>query len=345
MKLLRKILYPFSLIYGSITAIRNYLYNNNHMQSTKFKTPIIVVGNLSVGGTGKTPQIEYLIRLLKDNFKVAVLSRGYKRKSKGFVLANETVNAETIGDEPFQYYKKFETIKVGVDANRVNGINQLKQLQSSPEVILLDDAYQHRKVDAGFNILLTSYNNLYVDDAMLPTGNLRENISGAERAKVIIVTKCPQDLDEETQFKIAQKLKPTLYQTVFFTTIDYAQSVKGNKEIKIDDLKNYEVLLVTGIANPVPLTNFLNSKGIIYSHLEYPDHYFFSEKDIADIKNKFNKLNSKNKIILTTEKDYMRTFDKFDYLHYLPIKTKFINHKTDFDNLINTYVEQSSRNS
>lgn len=342
---LRKILYPFSVLYGAITSVRNYLYDKQFLKSTKFKTPTIVVGNLSVGGTGKTPQIEYLIRLLKDNFKVAVLSRGYKRKSKGFVLADSSSNAELIGDEPYQYFTKFETIKVAVDADRVNGIEQLKQLEEKPEIILLDDAYQHRKVEGGFNILLTSYNNLYVDDKMLPTGNLREKENGAERAKAVIVTKCPSNLTDDEQFRITQKLVPKMHQKVFFTTIEYDTAVVGSSEILVKDLNDYEVLLITGIANPIPLTNFLKEKDVVFEHMKFSDHYFFTEGDVKEIELKFNKLKSKNKIILTTEKDYVRIFDKFKKLHYLPIKTKFINHKKDFDNLILEYVGTSSRNS
>lgn len=344
-KTLRKILFPFTLIYSAIIKVRNCLYNKQILKSTKFSTPTIVVGNLSVGGTGKTPQIEYLIRLLKDNFNVAVLSRGYKRKSKGFVLANETVNAEIIGDEPYQYFQKFSNINVAVDANRVNGIEQLLNLAKKPEVILLDDAYQHRKVAGGFNILLTAYNNLYVNDVMLPTGNLREHISGAERAQVIIVTKCPKDLSKAAQLNIVQKLRPTNNQTVFFTCIEYDTKLKGSSELLVENLNSYEVLLLTGIANPTPLTQFLKDKKVKFEHLKFPDHYFFTKSDIAEIKLKFSKLNSKNKIILTTEKDYVRIFDKFEKMHYLPIKTKFINHKKDFDNLILEYVGTSSRNS
>ena len=256
-KTLRKILYPVSIIYGAIIKVRNYLYNKQIFKSTKFEMSTIVVGNLSVGGTGKTPQIEYLIRLLRASFEVAVLSRGYKRKSKGFVLANETVNAEIIGDEPYQYYQKFSTIKVAVDADRVNGIEELSRLEEKPEVILLDDAYQHRKVEGGFNILLTSYNNLYIDDKMLPTGNLREQVSSAKRAQVILVTKCPNNLSEDAQLNIIQKLKPKHNQTVFFTCIEYDAKLKGSSELLVEDLKSYEVLLITGIANPVPLTQFL----------------------------------------------------------------------------------------
>ncbi len=345
MNFFRKILYPFSFLYGLITSIRNYLYNKNIFKSTQFRTPTIVVGNLNMGGTGKTPQIEYLIRLLKNDYKIAVLSRGYKRKSKGFIIAHDTITSEIIGDEPYQYFKKFPTIIVSVDVDRRNGIQQLKQLESPPEIILLDDAFQHRKVEGGFNILLTSYQNLYVDDVMLPTGNLREKVSGAERAQVIIVTKCPTDLNEEAQFEIAKKLQPTLYQTVFFTGIEYDNELKGSSTINITDLANSEVLLVTGIANPNPLKTYLKCRNITFDHLKYPDHHHFKNKDIDEINLVFNSLQSNNKIILTTEKDYVRIFGSLKNLHYITIKTKFISHKIDFDNLIKKYVEQSSRNS
>ncbi len=344
-KFFRKILYPFSLLYGLITTVRNYLYNKNIFKSTQFKTPTIVVGNLSVGGTGKTPQVEYLIRLLQKIYRIAVLSRGYKRKSKGFIIADETVTAEIIGDEPFQYYQKFPSLIVSVDADRRNGILQLKQLKSPPEIILLDDAFQHRKVEGGFNILLTSYKNLYVDDAMLPTGNLREKVSGAERAQAIIVTKCPNDLSEGLQFEITNKLNPANHQKVFFTGIEYDSELKGNSKINISDLAETEVLLVTGIANADPLKTYLKNQHVTFSHLKYPDHHHFKNGDIAEIKSVFNSLHSNNKIVLTTEKDYVRIFGRLKNLHYITIKTTFLNHKIDFDNLIKKYVEQSSGNS
>lgn len=342
---LRKILYPFSLLYGLITAIRNFLYNKNIFKTTDFKTPTIIVGNLSVGGTGKTPQVEYLIRLLQKRYKIAVLSRGYKRKSKGFILADKNSSAELIGDEPYQYYLKFPSVMVSVDVDRRNGIQQLKQLKIPPEIILLDDAFQHRKVRGGFNILLTSCKNLYIDDAMLPTGNLRESVKGAERAQVIIVTKCPNDLSEESQFEITKRLNPGLHQSVFFTGIAYDNVIKGKSTIKIDDLKDTQVLLVTGIANPDPLITYLEGQHIFVEHLKYPDHHHYNNRDIAEINSVFNSLESNNKIVLTTEKDYVRIFDRLKNLHYIAIKTSFLNHKTDFDNLISKYVEQSSGNS
>ena len=340
MKFLRNLLYPFSLLYGLITSVRNYLYENGVLEANQFDTPTIVVGNLSVGGTGKTPQIEYLIRLLKDNFKVAVLSRGYKRKSEGFVLADKTSTAEIIGDEPFQYYKKFENILVCVDADRTNAIEELEHLTKAPEVILLDDAFQHRKVKGGLNILLTSYNNLYVNDFMLPTGNLRENRKGAKRAQIIIVTKCPSNLSDDAQREIHKKLKPTMYQRVFFTTINYDSKLKGKDTLMIDELIGKDVVLITGIANPNPLIAHLNSKNILFKHLKYADHHHFSEKDLNEIK----LLQTENTIILTTEKDYMRLGNSLKNCYYITIETKFINHQNDFDTIIKKYVEQSSRN-
>ena len=339
MKFLRKIGYPFSLLYGIITSVRNFLYNKHIIKSTQFKTPTIVVGNLSVGGTGKTPQIEYLIRLLQNDYKIAVLSRGYKRKSIGFIIANENVTAEIIGDEPFQYYLKFPNIIVCVDADRVNGIQQLEALENPPDIILLDDAFQHRKVDGGLNILLTSYHNLYIDDSMLPTGNLRENISGAKRAQVFIVTKCPINFSEVEQLEITKKLKPKSKQSIFFTTIEYDNDLKGASALSLDNLENFEILLVTGIANPTPLTAYLNNRKIKFKHLKYPDHYHFKEKDIAKINSEFKLLLSNNKIVLTTEKDYVRIFTDLQNLQYIAIQTKFVHNKTGFDKLIKTYVE------
>lgn len=327
-----------------ITSVRNYLYSTNILKSTYFKTPTIIVGNLTVGGTGKTPQIEYLIRLLQKKVRIAVLSRGYKRKSKGFMIATHKSDATTIGDEPFQYFQKFKDVIVCVDADRTNGIQQLEQLNSPPEIILLDDAFQHRKVVSDLNILLTSYNDLYVDDRMLPTGNLRENKSGAKRAHYIVVTKCPENLSSDEQLRITQKLRPTKSQIIFFTSINYSTEIKGASRMNLSALENSKVLLITGIANPSPLVNYLKSKNIDFNHMEYPDHYHFKDQDIRKIKQGFNSLQTNNKIILTTEKDYVRIFDKLKNVYFISIKIAFINPKNEFDKLITSYVEQSTRN-
>ncbi len=342
--ILRKIAFPFSYTYKWITSFRNYLFDIRVLKSTKFDIPTIVVGNISVGGTGKTPQIEYLIRLLSKKYNVAVLSRGYKRKSKGFIIADETSNAEMIGDEPFQYFQKFKNISVCVDTDRVHGVQQLQKLKPETEVVLLDDAFQHRKIEGGLNILLTSYDNLYCDDSILPTGNLRESVVGAKRAQLIVVTKCPENLTENQQFEIIKKLNSSLYQTIFFSSISYDTVLKGDHKITITDLQGSEILLVTGIANPTPLLSHLEKNKIKYRHLKFKDHHHFSNQDIVTINNEFDKIKSNKKIVLTTEKDYVRIFVKLSNVNFIAIKTKFINHKTDFDNLINTYVESSTRN-
>ena len=347
MSKIRKILYPLSLLYGEVVNARNKAYEKGVLNSTSFTIPTIVVGNLNVGGTGKSPQIEYLVRLLKKDYRIAVLSRGYKRKSKGFQLANENSTSDQLGDEPFQFYKKFNNIIVAVDADRVNGINQLQQLETPPEVILLDDAFQHRKVNPGFTILLTDHQNLYVDDSMLPSGNLREKVDGAKRAQVIVVSKCPEDLNDEDQFRIAQKLQPELNQTIFFSAIEYHNQVVNDKD-KIDvlELEKFDVLLVTGIAKPKPLEQFLNVNNIKFKHLKYPDHHDFTESDKKKIRNSFESLKSNKKIILTTEKDYVRNFTvNQKNIYYLPIKTKFLDNEEDFNKLILNYVQQNAGNS
>ena len=340
MNLLRKILFPFAILYGFITGIRNFLFDKGILNRYFLDIPIVAVGNLSVGGTGKTPQIEYLIRLLSPKYKVATLSRGYKRKSEGFVLADSNSNAEIIGDEPFQFYKKFSTIQVAVDANRKNGIDQLLSQNIKPEVILLDDAFQHRKVKAGFYILLTSYGDLYSDDFMLPTGNLRESRSGAKRANLIIVTKCPATLSLDEQNKIKAKLNLDLYQELYFSYINYDDSIYSeNESVVVSEIKNSEKLLLAGIAKPEPFFEHLKSKN--EECLTFSDHHHFSEKDILEIENKAN-----NKIIITTEKDFVRLKGSLskEQLFYLPIRSLFISRSEKFDKTIINYVESSSRN-
>ncbi len=341
---IRKILYPLSVLFEGLTKVRNKLYDEEILVSKAFDLPILLVGNLRVGGTGKTPQVAYLVKLLKEKYRIAVLSRGYKRKTSGFVLANSNSDVSEIGDEAYQLSKQFSTITIAVDADRVSGINKLVALKSPPEVIVLDDAFQHRKIRAGFNILLTPYTDLYTDDSHLPTGNLRENSKGAERAQVIIVTKCPDQLTEEQEFKTAVKLHPTLEQTIFFTKISYADFIQNEQErINLSDLVAYSILLITGIDNPRPLLEFLDSKRIKYKHLSYKDHHHFTESDIEKIEMEFKKFSNKKRLILSTEKDYVRIFESLNGLYYLAIETTFINHQKDFDTLILNYVEENTR--
>jgi len=307
------------------------MYDLGIKSSKSYDFPLICVGNLSTGGTGKTPMIEYLIRLLKDEKSVATLSRGYKRKTEGFVLADENANADTIGDEPFQFYRKFKDITVAVDANRQEGIEKLRKLKPKPNVVLLDDAFQHRKVNAGFNILLTAYNNLYFRDMVLPTGNLREPRSGAKRADLIVVTKCSKTMLDEEKSMITSKLKLKDDQQVFFSYVDYASNVVSkNDELELTTLPKFT--LVTGIANAKPLVDFLKEKELQFDHLEYSDHYNFKATDIDVLASK--------SLIITTEKDFVRLSNYNSLkskLYYLPIEI-VIDKALEFNTAVSNYI-------
>lgn len=340
MNSIRIILFPFAILYGFITSIRNFLFDKGILKSYSFDMPIIAVGNLSVGGTGKTPQIEYLIRLLSPKYQVATLSRGYKRKSEGFILADSTSNAEILGDEPFQFYSKFKNIQVAVDADRKNGIEQLLSNSEKLDIILLDDAFQHRKVKAGFYILLTSYCDLYSDDFMLPTGNLRESRSGAQRANAVIVTKCPSNLSLDEQNKIKNQLQLDYNQQLYFSYIDYDDCVYSeDKTLRVSEIKNVDKLLLAGIAKPNPFFAYLQSEKV--EKLVYADHHHFTENDSREIENK-----SQNKIIITTEKDFVRLKGSVskEKLFYLPIRSSFLSEGKNFDKTITNYVGASTRN-
>ncbi len=340
MKFLRKLLLPFSLIYLLVTAVRNFLYDKGILKSYSFPVPVIAIGNLSTGGTGKTPQTEYLIRLLSDTYRVATLSRGYKRKSKGFVLGSTTSDAGILGDEPFQFYQKFPNIRVAVDADRKNGIEELLGLTPKPRVLLLDDAYQHRRVKAGLYILLTTYGDLYADDFLLPAGNLREGRSGAARAAVIIVTKCPPQLSENAKAAIVRKLKPKKTQKVYFTCIEYDNAVYSEvRQIDSDEVKNTPKVLVAGIAKPKPFFDHLQQPGD--EVFAYPDHHDFTNAELAYLERL-----SLDRIIITTEKDYVRLRGKLsaNRLFYLPIKSRFLADAEIFDKTILDYVGTSTGN-
>ena len=331
MTFLRWLLAPVMPIYWLVSWLRNKLYDLHVFKSKTYNMPIICVGNLSTGGTGKTPMVEYLLNLLKDRYQLATLSRGYKRRTSGFVLASESSDAASLGDEPFQIHQKFPAVEVAVDANRQNGIEQLKSL-TSPEIIILDDAFQHRKVEAGFSILLTAYDNLYTDDFPLPTGDLREPRSGARRADAIVVTKCPPNVEVEKE-AILKKISPLSHQKVFFSSIDYSETFHSSTgAVSYQQLKDHYFTLVTGIANPKPLVGFLKKQGFKFEHLKFPDHHHFSEEDI----NRFNQ----KKLILTTEKDWVRLegrLAKTVKLFYLPIEIR-IDDATAFDDMVNAFV-------
>jgi tetraacyldisaccharide 4'-kinase len=308
--------------------------------SKSYDFPVICVGNLSVGGTGKTPMIEYLIRLLHNDYKIATLSRGYKRNTKGFVLAGATSNAGSIGDEPFQFYKKFPEISVAVDANRVEGIQKILRFKN-PQVILLDDAFQHRSVKAGLNVLLTSFDDLFSDDWLLPVGNLREFSSGKKRAQIIVVTKCPHDFSEQDRREIQLKLKLNVNQELFFSKIQYDEFVYNNQsKLLLDNFFQSPKLLLAGIAKPDTFFNYLKKPGDVC--MTYADHHNFSDIDIQNILKKASKIP-----IITTEKDYVRLVDRIpnEQLFYLPIRSEFLNNGSFFDQMILDYVATNTTDS
>jgi len=332
MKMLRKLLLPFSILYGLIVWLRNKLYDWEIKKSVKFNVPVICVGNLSVGGTGKSPMIEFLIRLLKDEKKLATLSRGYKRESKGFYLLKENEKAAYVGDEPLQFKTKFPMIQVAVDEQRVRGVSNLLQLKNAPQVILLDDAFQHRKITPSFSILLTPFHDLFINDFILPAGNLREPRSGAERAEVIVVTKCPKNTSLEQMEKIAERLKKNVALPVYFSGITYGNLIFNSENTKksLKELKSFT--LVTGIANPKPLLEYLKNEGLVFEHIAFPDHYNFKDQDIEKLK--------KNDLILTTEKDFMRLKNRIPAkkLFYLPIEIKILHNAVTFKKLIKSQI-------
>ena len=332
MSILRKILLPFSLLYGLIIWLRNIFYNTGIFKSKSFPVPVICVGNLSVGGTGKTPMIEYLLRFLLPHYRTATLSRGYGRSTKGFILLDSTDTASRVGDEPLQFKLKFPQASIAVDENRQRGISKLLT-EINPEVVLLDDAFQHRKVKAGLNILLTAYDNLYYKDFILPTGDLREPATGAARAQIIVITKCPPHLNQEEQEIIRRKLHLKTYQNLYFSYVDYANLLVNDRgSIPMDSLNEKQIGLVTGIANPTPFCNYLRHQGIKYTHLDFGDHHVFTQKELS--------LFQEFEVIITTEKDFMMLKDilENDQLYYIPIETRFIEKEEEFKHEIHQYI-------
>ncbi|MES2003289.1 MAG: tetraacyldisaccharide 4'-kinase [Bacteroidota bacterium] len=332
LKSFRVLLLPFALIYGLIIYIRNRMYDKEYLKSAAFNFPLICVGNLSVGGTGKSPMVEYLLGLLKPRFRLGTLSRGYKRKTKGYALANQFSTALEIGDEPMQIHLKFPGIAVASCEERIVGIPHLLQDVPDLQAIILDDAFQHRTVKAGFNILLTEYSNLYTEDFFLPTGDLRDEKSSAKRADVIVVTKCPYDLSAEKKQQLIRELDPEASQKVFFTTIEYGTPYHiFNHHDEWLITPRDEVLLVCGIANPKPLKEYLLAKTHTYYQQDYSDHHIFSIDDLNEIREKFEDINAKDKLILTTEKDAVRLVKFTEQLASLPMYVLPIRHFFLFD--------------
>lgn len=320
----RKLLFPFAIIYGWVVTIRNFLYDKQWLgfKSFSYKKPIICIGNLSVGGTGKSPMIELLVSYLKDSHDLAVLSRGYGRRSSGYLEVEPNLSASQTGDEPLQFKQKFAALRVAVCEDRKTGI---EKLLPQADVILLDDAFQHRRVTPGFSILLTAFDDLFFEDYFLPAGNLRESRKGASRADVIVVTKCPEKVSYARLQEIKFLLNLASHQKVYFSKIGYADTIFGISEsLPLGYLKDKSFTLVTGIANPDPLVLFLKEQGFSFTHKKYADHHRFSASEISELK--------QEELIITTEKDYMRlqgSLGKYA-LYYLPIKTIILNKQESF---------------
>ncbi|HMT30278.1 MAG TPA: tetraacyldisaccharide 4'-kinase [Bacteroidia bacterium] len=349
----RLFLLPVSFVYASIADIRNYLFDKNIFTQKLFKKPVILVGNLSVGGTGKTPHVEYLVRLLHKEFRVATLSRGYGRNTTGFVLGGKGSNSSTIGDEPMQYLSKFDDVTVSVCEDRTEGAEKLFAMQPPPDVIIMDDGFQHRKINPGFKILLTPFDQMFTQDFVLPAGNLRERRSGYLRADCIIVTKCEENLGVEAKRKLISDLKPSSTQEVFFSSITYADliSLFSAESISLNELSHYDVVLFTGIENPKPLYDFLKKKSKSTTEIKFPDHHVFTEKDILKVKGIFDKFANGKTIILTTEKDYQRlkgtaVLSSLSGLpcFYIPVVIK-IDRENEFNTIIKKYVAENKGNS
>ena len=346
LKSFRIVLLPIAIVYGAIIMLRNWLFDNKYLKSATFNFPLICIGNIAVGGTGKSPMVEYLIELLKPHYRLATLSRGYKRKTKGYALANENTTALDIGDEPMQFHLKFPGIAVAVGEERIEAIPQLLHDKPDLEVIILDDAFQHRTINAGLNILLTEFSNLYTHDFFLPTGDLRDEWASAKRSQIIIVTKCPADLSVEKKEKLIKDLKPLPSQRVFFTTIEYGYPYHIYHQNKKAITENIEVYLVCGIANPTPIKEYLLEHAYTYYQKNFSDHHIFTIDDLEDIKERFDEIDAVDKLIITTEKDAVR-LTKFTeqlkdlQLYVLPIKHKFLfNQSEQFNELVMRFINQ-----
>ena len=348
---------PLSSLYGLGVELRNQLFELNILKSRSFTTPVISVGNITVGGTGKTPHVEYLVRLLSKEAKVAVLSRGYKRKTHGYQLADKDSTMRDIGDEPYQMKLKFPNIEVAVDANRCEGIDHLinDEQTKDTDVIILDDAYQHRYVKPGINILLVDYHRLIIYDELLPSGRLREPIESKKRADIVIITKCPDSLNPIDYRVLTKAMKLYAYQSLFFTSLHYGAPylLFGGDETRVPKKQNSDVLLLTGIASPEQMIDDVQPNVKSLKPLTFPDHHAFSPRDIEKINNAFAAMPQESRVILTTEKDAARlrnvsglSEEVKQRLLVLPVEVKFmLDGEKIFNDKIISYVRKNSRNS
>ena len=343
----RLLLYPLALLYGAVVWLRNRLYDAGFFSSVEFSVPIIAVGNLSVGGTGKTPHVEYLLRLLEYRYRLATMSRGYGRRTQGFLMADESANALRIGDEPMQYHLNFPDVAVSVAEERMTGIPRLLQKRPEVDVLILDDAYQHRSVKPGLNILITDYSKPFYKDHILPYGTLREARKAYRRADVIIVSKCPPGLTREVAESIRQSIRPHAHQQVFFSAIRYGQAYDFFTREAVS-LSGKHAVLVAGIAKPAPLLQWLKSIAAGVHPLLYRDHHFFGSRDLAEIHGAYTAWNVSEKVIVTTEKDAARLHLFAGKLAELSLPIVVVPIRTDllfdedsaFDSLIMDYIER-----
>jgi tetraacyldisaccharide 4'-kinase len=346
--LLKLLLWPFSILYGMIMWLRNRLYDSGVYSSIQFSIPVISVGNLSTGGTGKTPHIEYLIRLFQYEYRVGTQSRGYKRRSTGFKLAGANSTAFDLGDEPMQFHLKFPDVAVSVCEERMTGIPALLAQRPDVDIVLLDDAFQHRSVKAGMNILITDYNKPFYKDFILPFGNLREQRAAYKRAHLIIVSKCPDNLSREEQAEILAKINPIEGQEVFFTKVKYGKCYDFFTQEYVALPKDAQVVLVSGIAKTEPMKAYLEKQVAAVHLLKYPDHHYFTNASIQEIKQTCANWQGKQPIIVTTEKDATRLNLRKEELAdwnipiiVLPIEIEFVKDKELFDNSVRAYVLQT----
>jgi tetraacyldisaccharide 4'-kinase len=327
----RFLLLPFSLLYWLGIGIRNWLYDRHILKSSAFGLPLVCVGNLAAGGTGKSPMVEYLVDKLRTKFRVATLSRGYKRKTQGYALANPSTTALEIGDEPMQFHLKFPEIPVAVGESRLEAIPQLLHDRPETEIIILDDAFQHRSIRAGLNILLTEREQLFTRDFFLPVGTLRDQKKSARRAQVIIVTKCDPEMDQQEREIVIRELSPVRGQVVFFTTLDYGQLFHIIHRDQALLNSGLSVLLVTGIANPIPLQRFITNASGRVETMHYSDHHLYTIDDLREIKKRFEKLEGDHKIIVSTEKDAVRLYKFQSELENLPVYIIPVRHRFLFN--------------
>lgn len=352
------LLYPFSLVYGMITGTRNFLYSTGVLKSYSFELPVICVGNITMGGTGKTPHTEYLIQLLKENYNVAVLSRGYRRKTKGFRIASQMATPSEIGDEPFQIHSKFPDITVAVDSDRVNGVRNILSERPETDLILLDDGFQHRRLAPGLSILLSDFSRPISNDNVLPFGSLREARNNARRADVIIITKTPEEITPIERRLVTERTGKLPYQSLFFTSVSYMKpvpvfnDVKSEFNLEWNSFQNNGALLVTGIANASPVLTHVKRTFSEVLHLNFMDHHEFTGDDIDKIAEAWQKIEKPCKYIITTEKDAVRlrefaniADDLKTAFFYIPIGINFINNgREEFNKLIIDYVGKNKRN-